>query len=1163
MDDLRVSEASPQENRILIAWLSEEEWSVTSFLDLLLCIFQALQEEFNNSKGAQPCAPKDRVESLYEMPVDAAESEGAALLKEFIDNSPNTCGDVPPERLYDSRTLLLLVENLDDLFAGLGKDGQKQLRTFLEENSCIVLATAQSYFKDVKQKNSPFYGFFCHEELKELKADDATQLLANIAKHNKNDELASFIQTQTGRDRIKAVHFLAGGNHRLYVIFSEFLTDQKSLDQLVDAFMRTLDDLTPYYQERMRFLSPQQRKIIDFLCDRRHPVPVKEIAQRCFMTHQTASSQLKKLLEMGYVRSEPIGRESFYELREPLMRFCLEVKKQRGQPIRLFVDFLRLWYTRTELQQRLQLRVAEIRKAWLSDGSAKELSVALIDELPQEQNHSKHQQPLELLPPDAVLEREYLLYALQAIEEDDEDPRVVAYWQEYEDFCQKKDYVSAWQQAKKLVTLRGHAQDWLAQGSCLASLKRYEEALASFKEAIALDPNSVNAWLSQGAALYYLQRYDEALVSFDRVVKLNPNYANAWFGRWELLKHLKRYEEALVSFDKGLELGSINNAWVWDQQGNVLSKLQRYEEALVSFDKAIKLDPNYVWAWGCRGHVLDNLKRNEEALVSFDKAIELDPNYVWAWGQRGLVLGKLQRYEEALASFDKAIELDPNYVWAWANRGLVLGKLQRYKEALASYDKAIKLDPNYTGAWGCRGLVLDNLQRYEEALASYNKAIELDPNYAGAWGCRGLVLDNLQRYKEALASYNKAIELDPNYPWDWGQRGDMLNNLKRYEEALASFDKAIELDPNYAWVWGKQGDVLDKLERYQEALASFDKAIELDPNYAWAWSKRGDVLDQLERYQEALASYDKAIELIPNYAWAWANRGWSLNQLERYEEALASLEKAIELDPNYAWAWGERGNVLDKLERYEEALASYDKAIELDPNYAWAWANRAWSLNQLERYQEALASYDKAIEIDSNDPWTWGNRALVLENLGRYEEALGACDKAIELGEEEPYVFFDCVKYFLVLNQWDKGIAALDNALNRFAHADEPNTGDTVTVICNLFNSTKDAALWRSRIKTLIELYDKYQVLSALGQGLVRSIPALRSEMISDKAAQTWLEVWRELTGSIAEFQIPLRLVNTAVRSRETKGDTRVLLELPIEERNLLKTLLDISEGEQ
>ncbi|HEY9600137.1 MAG TPA: AAA family ATPase, partial [Allocoleopsis sp.] len=134
----RIRDMDDLNDRILIAWLSEEEWSVTSFLDLLICIFQALQEESNNSKGVQPSTPIEPVESLYEMSVDAAESAGVALLKGFI-------GD---------RTLLLFVENLDDLCAGLGKDGQNQLRAFLEENNCIILATAQSYFKDVKQKNS-------------------------------------------------------------------------------------------------------------------------------------------------------------------------------------------------------------------------------------------------------------------------------------------------------------------------------------------------------------------------------------------------------------------------------------------------------------------------------------------------------------------------------------------------------------------------------------------------------------------------------------------------------------------------------------------------------------------------------------------------------------------------------------------------------------------------------------------------------------------------------------------------------------------------------------------------------------------------------------------------------------------------------------------------
>lgn len=379
----RIREMDDLGDRLLIAWLREEEWGITSFLDLLLRIFRALQEEY----GTPPSPPlakgggevdsllsplnkgggevdsfsllpplnkgglgglSERVEALYQLPPDAAERAGAKLLKEVIGNC----------------TLLLLMENLDEVFAGLGDEGQKRLRAFLQENACCtILATSQSLFNGVKLQTSPFYGFFRIHHLEDLTSEDATQLLANIARLEGDRELESFIQMPTGRDRIRAVHHLAGGSHRVYVIFSEFLT-RESLDELVEPFMRMLDDLTPYYQARMQWLSPQQRKIIEFLCDRRHPVPVKEIAQRCFMTHQTASGQLKDLREKGYVTSEAIGRESFYELREVLMRFCLEVKKQRGETIQLFVDFLRLWYSKQELQERLdRLSSAEMLQA--------------------------------------------------------------------------------------------------------------------------------------------------------------------------------------------------------------------------------------------------------------------------------------------------------------------------------------------------------------------------------------------------------------------------------------------------------------------------------------------------------------------------------------------------------------------------------------------------------------------------------------------------------------------------------------------------------------------------------------------------------------------------------------------------------------------------------
>ncbi len=341
----RLKATADLEDKLLIAWLKEEEWGVSSWLDLLLRIFQALAIEYPAEYQTQL---PTQVEFLYELSPEDATRQGEKILKEFIGN----------------KTLLLLTENLDEIFKGLGDIGQKQFRAYLQNHNLItIIATSQSLFSGVSKKDSPFYGFFAPQYLEKLTIEEATSLLTKIAELRKDRELESFIQSTTGKDRIKAIHNLANGNHRVYIIFSQFLT-RNSLDELVKPVMQTLDELTPYYQARMQWLSPQQRKIIELLCDKSNALPVKEIAQRCFITHQTASSQLKDLREKGYVTSESIGRESFYELQEPLMRICLEVKKQRGQPIKLFIDFLRIWYT--EEESKTEHTTKSIKIIWKS-----------------------------------------------------------------------------------------------------------------------------------------------------------------------------------------------------------------------------------------------------------------------------------------------------------------------------------------------------------------------------------------------------------------------------------------------------------------------------------------------------------------------------------------------------------------------------------------------------------------------------------------------------------------------------------------------------------------------------------------------------------------------------------------------------------------------------
>ncbi|WP_426994058.1 ArsR family transcriptional regulator [Methylomonas sp. CM2] len=252
------------------------------------------------------------------------------------------------------KTLLVALENLDALFEGLGKAGQQRLRAFIQEHPVMtIVATAQRLVDDVSKRNSTFFGFFQTEMLAMLSVEEAAELLSKIAALNRLDKAAAFLRSPTGRSRVRALHHLSGGNHRVYLVLSQFITGD-NINALVEPFAKMVDEMTPYYQERIRWLPPQQRKIVELLCSRERPTPVKDMARHLFASQQTISSQLKDLRAKGYVQSAQRGRESLYEIAEPLMRICVEIKENQSPgPLRLLVDFLRVWYDGVQLDERL------------------------------------------------------------------------------------------------------------------------------------------------------------------------------------------------------------------------------------------------------------------------------------------------------------------------------------------------------------------------------------------------------------------------------------------------------------------------------------------------------------------------------------------------------------------------------------------------------------------------------------------------------------------------------------------------------------------------------------------------------------------------------------------------------------------------------------------
>jgi len=291
-------------------------------------------------------------------------------------------------------------------------------------------------------------------------------------------------------------------------------------------------------------------------------------------------------------------------------------------------------------------------------------------------------------------------------------------------------------------------------------------------------------------------------------------------------------------------------------------------------------------------------------------------------------------------------------------------------------------------------------------------------------------------------------------------------------------------------------------------------------------------------------------------------QGLNLARLDRHEDALAAFDKALQLDPYNANAWVSRAIELRFLNRDEDALVALDKAVELDPNISHAWILRGLSFARLDRDEEALAAYDKAVELNPNQGHTWVHRGISCFHIGRREESIRSFDKAIELGEDFPNVFAYRAEALLALNRWEQGISDLEEALRRFAEAGDSSRYDATDFVIQLLRNARDEASSRDRVKILTELHYRYGAATSLAQALVRSIPVLDSPMISSAAKRFWLETWREIVADKPEFEISLRLLDVAVRYLDTH-DQRILLEIPTEERSLLRPLLGIQEAKK
>ncbi len=185
----------------------------------------------------------------------------------------------------------------------------------------------------------------------------------------------------------------------------------------------------------------------------------------------------------------------------------------------------------------------------------------------------------------------------------------------------------------------------------LHRLGQAEDAEASYRRALAIEPEHPGVLSNLGNILQALGRGDEAVVCFRRALMIKPDFADALANLANVFHLERKLDEAEECLLRAIE-AEPNFAMAYSNLGALRKDLGRYGEAEESLNRALEIDPDHVAAnanlsyllltlgdfaraWRCYA-LRPSVRHRRQALWQEPLAQELDGKRVFLRTDQGL-----------------------------------------------------------------------------------------------------------------------------------------------------------------------------------------------------------------------------------------------------------------------------------------------------------------------------------------------------------------------------------------------------------------------------------------------------------------------------------------------------------------------------------------------
>ncbi|MGE3302776.1 MAG: tetratricopeptide repeat protein [Hyphomonadaceae bacterium] len=217
---------------------------------------------------------------------------------------------------------------------------------------------------------------------------------------------------------------------------------------------------------------------------------------------------------------------------------------------------------------------------------------------------------------------------------------------------------------------RTTAETYAAMAESMVRIKKYDEALSNYDQALLREPKDANLYRQRGEVFAMMGDHQRAIIDFDTAVRLKPEYDTAIAARRDSYLALGDYARAIADGDRLIESNPLYQHALTMRCRTRALWGEELDKALADCNEAVRLQPNIAWSITTRGFV--RLRRHEAAaaFVDYDRAVNLvrDPGRndglrrarATALYGRGLAYLALGRADEGRADIAAAVALTPD-----------------------------------------------------------------------------------------------------------------------------------------------------------------------------------------------------------------------------------------------------------------------------------------------------------------------------------------------------------------------------------------------------------------------------------------------------------------------------------------------------------------------